>query len=175
VAHGGIICANEEVSTPLLFRSIADAVDASSYVDPFLEVEKNLMAAAGITIYERRGVDLICRDALNTDMDTVLSQETKLTRSKDFVSEFIKTGLEESIVGQRFITSGSGRENVLVQAKSLLDFMFSDLLSRGTISAPPQNVSVKQNQTDKRQLDITADIFLTTDVKWVYILAGFGV
>ncbi len=174
-AHGGLICANEEASTPLLFRSIAAAFNVADYVDPFLEVEKNLMAAAGITIYERRGVDLICRDALNTNVSTVLKQETKLTRSKDFVSNFLKGGFEASIVGQRFITSGSGRENVLVQAKSLFDFMAADLQARGTISGPPENVSIKQDPLEHRQLDVTADFFLTPDVKWVYILAGFGV
>jgi hypothetical protein len=173
-AHGGLICRNEESSIPLLFRSISAAFDVSLYSDPFLEVEKNLMGAAGVTIYERRGVDLICRDALNTKVTTILSQETKLTRSKDYVSQYLRGALEASLVGQRFITSGSGRENVLVQAKSLLDFLFADLLSRGTITRV-ENVSVKQDPIDPRQLDITADIFLTTDVKWVFILAGFGV
>ncbi len=108
-------------------------------------------------------------------MSTVLKQETKLTRSKDFVSNFLKGGFEASIVGQRFITSGSGRENVLVQAKSLFDFMAADLQARGTISGPPENVSIKQDPLEHRQLDVTADFFLTPDVKWVYILAGFGV
>jgi hypothetical protein len=173
-AHGGLICRNEEASIPLLHRSISAAFDVARYNDPFLEVEKNLMAAAGITIYERQGVDLICRDALNTDMGTILSQETKLTRSKDYVSNFLTQALNASLVGQRFITSGSGRENILVQAKSLLDFLFADLLARGTITKV-LNVSVKQDAIDPRQLDITADIYLTTDVKWVYILAGFGV
>jgi hypothetical protein len=173
-AHGGLVCRNEESSIPLLFRSISAAFDVSLYSDPFLEVEKNLMGAAGVTIYERRGVDLICRDALNTKVTTILSQETKLTRSKDYVSQYLRGALEASLVGQRFITSGSGRENVLVQAKSLLDFLFADLLARGTITRVA-NVSVKQDPIDPRQLDITADIFLTTDVKWVFILAGFGV
>ena len=173
-AHAGLICRNEEASIPLLNRSISAAFDVTQYSDPFSEVEKNLMAAAGITIYERRGVDLICRDALNTSTATILSQETKLTRSKDYVSQYIRGGLEVALVGQRFITSGSGRENVLVQAKSLMDFMIADLLARGTITRV-ENLAVKQNAQDPRQLDILADFYLTTDVKWVYILAGFGV
>jgi hypothetical protein len=174
-AHGGIICANEESSIPLLFRSISEAFDVTLYNDPFLEVEKNLMAAAGCTIYERRGVDLICRDALNTSKTTILSQETKLTRSKDYVSNYLRGGFEATLVGRRFITNGAGRDNVLVLASSIFNFMAADLLSRGTISRPPQNTSFKQNAIDPRQLDITADLYLTTDVKWVYTLAGFGV
>ena len=79
------------------------------------------------------------------------------------------------MVGQRFITSGSGPSNVIVLTTSILNFVFADLLAAGTISKPPQNVSVKQDPIEPRQMDITADIYLTTDVKWVYILAGFGV
>ena len=174
-AHAGIMCANEESSTPMLLRSISAAFDVSLYSDPFLDVEKNLMAAAGVTVYERAGVDLVCRDALNTAIATVLEQETKLTRSMDYVSNYLVQALNSSVVGQRFITSGSGPSNVIVLTTSILNFVFADLLAAGTISKPPQNVSVKQDPIEPRQMDITADIYLTTDVKWVYILAGFGV
>jgi hypothetical protein len=174
-AHAGLICANENAATPLLLRSIGAALDASLYVDPFLEVEKNLMAAAGVTIYENNGVDLVCRDALNTATATVLAQETQLTRSKDYVSYYLSSGLNASLVGQLAVTTGTGPSNVLIQAQSMLNFMFGTLQQMNILSGPPQNVSVTQDKNEPRQLDITADIYLTPTVKWVYILAGFGV
>lgn len=175
-AWSGVICANEDAGTPLLRRSVTKAFDMGNFSEPFLDNEKDAMAAAGVSVFELQGVDLVCRDALNTDPSTQLSRETKLTRAKDFVSDFLKTRLEKATVGQRFVTTSTGSANVINNTKATLNFLFSVLEDpRAQIVSRVENMSVVQDSLEKSQLDITADIYLTPDVKWVYALLGFGV
>lgn len=174
MALSGIICTNELARSSMTRRSIATAFSVSDFVDPFTITEKNLMGAAGTAVFERRGTDLVLRDDLTTDQGTQLSKYIRLTRMKDFVSDFLKTRLEDLTVGQVVIENSSGGADVISNTKANLNFLFSVLIANGTVRRV-ENLSVTLNQQDSSQLDITADIFLTPEIKYVYALLGFGV
>jgi hypothetical protein len=174
VALSGIICTNELARNSMTRRSIATAFSVNDFVDPFTVTEKNLMGAAGVSVFERRGTDLVLRDDLTTDQSTQLSKYIRLTRMKDFVSDFLKTRLEDLTVGQVVIENSEGSADVISNTKANLNFLFSVLIANGTIRRV-ENLSVVLNSQDSSQLDITADIFLTPEIKYVYALLGFGV
>lgn len=176
-AHAGIICAQVDSGEPITRKKVGSVFSVDAFADPFLESEKDLMASNGVTVYERQGSDIACRHALNTAVSTILAQETKLTRSKDDVSDYLKRNLEDSLTGQRFtVDPATGQSDVAGNAKAQVEFLLNAKRQPPTqVITAFDNVSVKQNQTEKRQLDITADIFLTTDVLWEYALLGFGV
>src|SRR5665213_253112 len=88
--HAGLICANEMAATPLLNRSIAAAgMNIATYTDNFTATDLTLMAAAGTTYYQVRGVDMVCYDALNTSGISMgndpLLTDTVNTRNMDFI------------------------------------------------------------------------------------------
>ncbi len=169
-AVAGVYCAVVDAGEPITYKSIANAFDLDSFVDPFLKSEKNLMAGAGVCIIERTPGDLRIKHALTTDNSTVFTQELKLTRAADYISKFLKTNLENTLVGQRFT-------NDLVQtAKANLTFLLESLKNpQARVVTDYTNLSVSQNSTEKRQLDLKADILLTGDVLWVYSLLGFNI
>jgi len=174
VALSGVICANELARNRMTRRSVATAFSVADFVDHFTVTEKNLMGAAGVSIFERRGTDLVLRDDLTTDQGTKLSKYIRLTRMKDFVSDFLKTRLEDLTVGQVVIENSEGGADVISNTKANLNYLFSVLIANGTVRSVA-NLSVKLNALDSSQLDITADIFLTPEIKYVFALLGFGV
>lgn len=173
-ALAGIICANEKAQAAMTRRSIALAFSVSDFNDPFLVTEKNLMGAAGVAVFERRGTDLVLRDDLTTNQDTQLSRYSRLTRLKDFVSDFLKTRLEDLTVGQVLVINSEGSSDVVSNTKANLNTLINFLITDGAV-AKVENVSVIDDPNDSSQLDITADIFLTPEIKYVFALLGFGV
>ena len=176
-AHAGIICANVDSGEPITRKKVGTVFSVDAFADPFLENEKDLMAAQGITIYERQGSDIACRHALNTAIATILVQETKLTRSKDDISDYLKSNLEDSLTGQRFtIDPATGTSDIAGNAEAQINFLLTAKQNPANqVITSFANVSAVQDPTEKRQLDITADIYLTTDLLWEYALLGFGV
>jgi hypothetical protein len=178
-AVAGVYCADVDAGEPITRKSIASAFDISgtNFVDPFLTVEKNNMATAGVLIVERSGTtDLRIRHALTTDNTTIFTQELKLTRAADFISTYLRTNLENTLTGQRFVVSSDGSSDVVQTAKVNFTFLLEALKNpTAQIITAYSNLSVAQNATEKRQLDFAATISLTTDVLWSFVLLGLKV
>jgi hypothetical protein len=175
-ALAGIVCANVDAGEPITFKSMGSVFDVDTFSDPFLVSEKDQMASAGITVIERRGVDLIVRHALTTDNTTIFTQELKLTRAADFISNYLRSNLENTLTGKRFVVSSTGQGDVVLLAKSMFVTLLDQLKNpQAQIATRIEDPSVTQNETEKRQLDFKANIFLTTDVIWEYALLGFSV
>jgi len=176
-AHAGIICANVDAGEPITRKGVGTVFSVDAYTENFLENEKDLMAANGVTIYERQGSDIKCRHALNTATATVLSQETKLTRSKDDISLYLQTNLDAAVTGQRFVIDpATGLAPIAGDVEALIDFLLraKQNVNQQVITSFSAPTAV-QDPMEPRQLDITCDIYLTTDVLWTYALLGFGV
>lgn len=174
VALAGLICANEKAQAGMTRRSIATAFSVSDFSDPFPTQEKNLMGAAGVAVFERRGTDLVLRDDLTTNQATNLSKYIRLTRLKDFVSDFYKTRLESLTIGQVVVVNSEGESDVISNTKANFQTLTNFLITDGAINRV-ENFSAVENSVDPSQLDITADIFLTSEIKYVFALFGFGV
>lgn len=175
-AVAGVYCAFVDSGEPITRKSVANAFDVDLFVDPFLVVEKNSMAGSGVCIIERQGTDLRIRHALTTDNTSIFTQELKLTRSADFISKYLKTNLENTLTGKRFVVSRDGSADLVQTAKASVSFLLEALTNpQAQIITSYENLSVTQNSTEKRQLDIKADIFLTSDCLWSYALLGFSV
>ena len=177
-AHGGIICANEMAATPLSGRSISGAgFNISSYSDSFNETEKNLMAAAGVTIYESTGVDMLCRDALNTSGialgNNTLATDTVNTRNMDFISQFIAVSLD--VLVDTLFDTNPNQGGPISRGYTIMSFCSSTLLAAGNITQPFQNVQLNQDAENPYQIDVNAIISLTPTLKWIYILAGYNI
>lgn len=174
-AVAGVYCAFVDAGEPITRKSVSNAFDINKFVDPFITTEKNFMASAGILIIERAGTDLRIRHALTTDNTNVFTQELKLTRSADFISKYLRSNLENILTGQRLIVTPSGT-GIVQTAKVNFTILLEALKNpNAQIITAYDNLSVTQNQTEKRQLDFTANIYLTTDVLWEYALLGFTV
>ncbi len=175
-ALAGIVCANVDAGEPITRKSMGSVFDVDTFVDPFLVSEKDQMATAGITIIERRGVDLIVRHALTTDNTSIFTQELKLTRAADFISNYLRSNLENTLTGKRLVVSSTGQGDVVLLAKSMFVTLLEALKNpQAQIITSFTEASVTQNQTEKRQLDFKANIYLTTDVLWEYAELGFTV
>ena len=175
-ALAGLVCANVDAGTPITYESIGSVFNVDTFSDPFLVNEKNFMEGAGVTVVERRGVDIIIRHALTTDNTDAFTQELKLTRAADYVSNYLKTNMEGALIGKRESQIPGSQAGIVQTAKTTLNLLLNSL------TGPPehqiiydfQNVNVVANGQDSRELDITASIYLTPDVIWVYANLGFG-
>lgn len=175
-ALAGIVCANVDAGEPITRKSMGSVFDVDTFSDPFLVSEKDQMASAGITVIERRGADIIVRHALTTDNTSIFTQELKLTRAADFISNYLKANLENTLTGKRLVVSPSGQGDVVLLAKSMFVQLLEQLKNpQAQIITDFQDAAVTQNQTEKRQLDFKANIFLTTDVLWEFAELGFTV
>lgn len=175
-AVAGVYCDQfVDAGEPMTRKSVANAFDLNTFVDPFITTEKNFMATDGVLIIERAGNDIRIRHALTTDNTSIFTQELKLTRSADFVSKYLRSNLENILTGQRFVVS-AGSSGVIQLAKVNFTVLLENLKNPAAqIITSYDNLSVTQDATEKRQLNLTANIFLTTDVLWEYALLGFTV
>jgi hypothetical protein len=175
-ALNGLICASESAGEPMTARSLAKAFAVSTYSDPYNMLEKKLMAAAGVAIVERQGTDLVLVDDLTTNQTTIKSKYIRFTRMADFVSDFLKTRLASLTKGQRFVTSSTGSDDLLSATRGNLNFLFNVLKNpQDQIVTAVEDLSVTKNGSDPTQMDITANIYLTPECKYVFALLGFGV
>jgi hypothetical protein len=170
----GIYCDyTVDAGAPIFGKPLSAAIDVGSFSDPFLDVEKNAMATAGVCIIERQGVDLVVRDDLTTDQSTDFSSGIKFMRMSDGIAIQVSTQMSQTLKGKRFSS------DIVALAQS----QFTVILNSYQVPQVPadlaqidhvENLSVSQNQTQKQQLDLAANIFLIGDVKWEYALLGFG-
>ena len=175
-ALAGIVCANVDAGEPITRKSMGSVFNVDTFVDPFLVSEKDQMASAGVTIIERRGADLIVRHALTTDNTDIFTQELKLTRAADFICNYLKSNLENTLTGKRLVVSPTGQGDVVLLAKSMFIQLLTALQNPSAqIITSFANADVTQDSTEKRQLDFKATIYLTTDVLWEYAELGFTV
>lgn len=181
-AHAGVICANELASVGMTRRSIGAAFSVALFADPFTPTEKNLMGAAGVTIYERQGTDLVLRDDLTTDQTTQLAKYRRNIRMGDYVFDTTKSGLETMTIGQTFLSNADGSTPLINRTKAACLFLWRNLQDQGVIMRTTaaglpgiQNFTVTQNQTDPTQLDINAVLILVSECKYVFALIGLGV
>lgn len=174
-AVAGVYCAFVDAGEPITRKSVADAIDVNTFVDPFITTEKNYMAGAGILVIERGGTDIRIRHALTTDNTNAFTQELKLTRSADFISKYLRSNLESLLTGRRLVVTANGA-GILSTARVNFTFLLENLRNTpAQIITAYENIGVTQNSVEKRQLDFTANIFLTTDVLWEFALLGFTV
>ncbi len=175
-AYAGIFCANEDAGEPFTNRSVAAALSVSDFVDPFKYDEKNFMAAAGASIFERQGNDVVLRDDISTDPSTKLKKYGRLLRMKDFISDFIKSGLEKLTVGQRMLPNTGSGDDIVSRTTANFKFLILQLQTPANKSkiVRVDNLSVTANALESDQLDIHADIILVNEVKYVYALIGFA-
>jgi hypothetical protein len=72
--------------------------------------------------------------------------------------------------------SPTGQGDVTLLAKSILIQLLTQLQNpQAQIITSFSDVSVTQNQTEKRQLDLTASIFLTSETLWEFAILGFSI
>ncbi len=178
-AYAGIFCANEDAGEPFTGRSVSNAFSVADLVDPFNEEEKLLMGAAGVSVFERQGNDLVLVDDLSTDQSTQLKKYGRFCRMKDFVSGFYKDGLKASTVGQRFVVSTTGQADVVGNTKANFNLLTIQLQKPADptkqIVNKVEDLLVEQDKSESDQLDISASVYLTPEVKYVFMLLGFGV
>jgi hypothetical protein len=135
------------------------------------------MAAAGVTIYESTGVDMLCRDALNTSGialgNNALATDTVNTRNMDFISQFIATSLD--VLVDTLFDTNPNQGGPISRGYTIMSFCSSTLLAAGNITQPFQNVQLNQDAENPYQMDVNAIISLTPTLKWIYILAGYNI
>jgi hypothetical protein len=163
-----------DAGEPILLKSMGQVFDVDNFSDPFLDIEKNQMATAGITIIERQGTDLVVRDDLTTDQTTDFSGGLKFQRASDFIAKYVQTNLVNVLTGKRFTKAIRGVAQtqfiLLLQALQEGQNPFPIITENGL-----EDISVTQNSTNHQQLDFKATITLIGDVKWEFALLGFKV
>ncbi len=181
-AYGAAAVAGEycnrafDAGEPISQKGIGVAFDVDRFSNPFLDKEKNEMASAGVTIIDKIPGDIQIRHFLSTDNTTIFAAEGKLRRIADNVSKLLRNSLEKTVIGRRFVISQTGQQDVISLTRATINFLLRALRDNPNQQITKfNNLSVKQNQTEKRQLDIQVDIFLTTDVIWTFALLGFTV
>ncbi len=174
-AYAGVYCANVDAGEPITRKSIAAVFDVDTFSDNFLTKEKDQMAANGVTVIERAGVDVRIRHAVTTDTSTAFTWDAKMTRSADYISNAVRQVLDDTLIGKRFTVSSTG-DDVTLLAKTGLSFLFVSLTdSRQQIAVEITDLSVTKNPSVAQQLDIRFNVALTTDVLWAFALIGYSV
>ncbi len=177
-ALAGVICANEDAGQPMTGRAISAAFSVANFADPFKDEEKDEMAAAGVTIIERQGDNLVIVDFLTTDPRTQLSQDVRLGRVEDNVSKVYKDGMLAATVGQRLITNGQGFD-LIGRALTTFNLLTTQLVRPSDPSNQQvdhvEGLDIHQDPSESDKLDLFANVYLTPEIKIVLAILGFNV
>jgi len=164
-AIAGLIC-NPTVTSgePISGKTIARI---SGLSDIYTRSQKNRMAAVGGMIIENFNGTYKVRHALSTNVSTPVNAELKITKIKDYVAKTVRSALDATFINTRNI----GTETIAAITTA------TRLLLDGVITIKDivayENLQVKQNPSEPRQIDVSFMIRPTWDVNW--ILVTFGV
>jgi len=139
----------------------------SSITDNFTRTEKNQMAAQGVMVVENKNGLFKIRHALSTDNSSAVTQEIKVTRIKDVLSDLIIRNLESAYINTRNV----GNETLANISATISLLLQRTILSKDIVAF--QNLGVVQNLVEPRQIDVSFQIKPVWDINW--ILVQFGV
>jgi len=149
-ALGGIrVNPNYDVATPLTRRNVSGFSSISGNIT--LRVEKNEIAAAGVTIVDFDGVNAVVRHGKTTAIDTVINQEISLTDITDYVAEVTYRVLENAYVGKKITV------DTPLNIVSTTDGILQQLI-QNEIIVDAINISAEQNESDPTQIDVSFEI-----------------
>lgn len=129
------------------------------------QLQLNELAQEGVTILETRSPNMVIRDALNTDMTSVLTREPTVTFIADFVEQQARVILNR-FIGRKFINT------ILGEIESVFSAYLSELKLSELIT-DFRNVEVFQNENDPTIVEVSAEYAPVLPVK--YILVTFRI
>lgn len=134
-----------------------------SIVDPFVDLQKNRLLAAGVSDVEANFAIL---QALTTKTSSVAEVELKVTRIRDFVTDTMRDSLQKIYINTRNLGSET-LSNIQATVKALLAQMITNRILVDAI-----NVSVTQDTIDPRQINVVFQIRPAYDINYIYITFG---
>ena len=135
----------------------------SEITNPFLRTELNYIAEKGVCIIETANFAHRVRHCLTTAQSgRVDEQEYSIVETLDFVAETTRRLLESLLVGTKLVPSA-----LSLGAGSLRSYL-NTLIERAIINGV-QNLSLRQNPVDPRQVDVTFQVAPVYPLNWVYI------
>jgi len=169
-AVSGVITGRPDEGEPITWKSVMGFDDISYPITTgdLLRNEKNMLAAKGAFILEKKGTAIIIRHALTTSVTTPVSQELKVTIIAHTLAKGIRTMLDMTIIGTRD-RGGATDANI----RAIVSFYLDRKVAIPSIQSY-KNLSVNTNQFEARQKDVTFQIKPTFDVDWIYVKFGVG-
>ena len=138
----------------------------SNIKDNFLRHEKNLMAGNGVMVIEQQGGAFVIRHALTTDPSTPITQELKVQKIKDYIIITLRDNLTRTFINTRNVGNAT-----ILQITTFVRMLLDVLIGMNIITAY-QNLEVKQNAVEPRQIDVNFMVKPTWDINWIYIIFG---
>lgn len=149
-------------SDPLTNQSVSGFRETGIFRN---QLQLNELAQEGVTILETRSPSVVIRDALNTDMTSVLTREPTVTFIADFVEQQSRVILNR-FIGRKFINT------ILGEVESVFSAYLSELKLSELIT-DFRNVEVIQNENDPTIVEVSAEYAPVLPVK--YILVTFRI
>ena len=138
----------------------------SDLLDPYTRVQKNRIAAVGGFYIENNSGTFKVRHALSTDNSTAITSEIKITKIKDSIAKTLRNSLDATFINTRNV----GAETISAITTSVRLLLDGVISIRDIVSY--QNLSVVQNPSEPREIDVSFQIRPSWDVNWIFITFG---
>jgi len=153
-----------DVATPLThkkligFRRLVQQLDA---------VTMNQTAVAGLTIVEDLSPDILIRQAMTTNIDTVLTREPTVVFIKDYVQQQMRNTLDK-FIGIKFLST------VLQDAETSVDNLMNQLINQEIITQF-QGTSAIQDENDPTIMRIESFYSPVFPLNWIVVTLNLRV
>jgi len=146
-AMGALSCnPTFDVATPLTNKSITSFLGISARTTDhtsvdYLESEKNILAAAGITVIDRNGSNVFVRHQLTTDQTNVANGEFSVVTTTDYVSQAVRFTTEQ-FIGKKLVNSiivPAVKSTILATMAQLSAVQIINSTGAITVTVNPQN------------------------------------
>ena len=146
-AMGALSCnPTFDVATPLTNKSITSFLGISARTTDhtsvdYLESEKNILAAAGITVIDRNGSNVFVRHQLTTDQTNVANGEFSVVTTTDYVSQAVRFTTEQ-FIGKKLVNSiivPAVKSTILATMAQLSAVQIINSIGAITVTVNPQN------------------------------------
>lgn len=139
--------------------------------DPYLRQEKRQLGQYGSIVTEKQGVDYNIIHYLSTKTDDVIDSELKVIKQIDDLKKTLRNTLSSTLTNIRI---SNGGRNILSIADSFMNLILSEKVKLGAI-AGFDNIEIKFNENDPRQLDVKFLFRPTFDLNWISITFGASI
>lgn len=137
---------NSDVATPLTNKNLSNYASTSAITsghdDPeYLESEKNILAAGGITVIDRAGARIYVRHQLTTNQTNVAEGEFSVVTTTDYVSQAVRYTTEQ-FIGQKLVSAivvPAVRATIQATMQQLVDARLINSIGAITVQVNPNN------------------------------------
>ena len=153
-----------DVATPLThkkltgFRRLVQQLDA---------VTMNQTAVAGLTVLEDLAPDVLIRQAMTTNIDTVLTREPTIVFIKDYVQQQMRNTLDK-FIGIKFLPT------VLQDAETSVDSLMNQLINQEIITQF-QGTSATQDENDPTIMRVETFYSPVFPLNWIVVTLNLRV